>query len=521
MNITSDFNFLNTKKTWNKVKTNNKKCKYIDDISNKKEAAIEYIAKLNVPALPKKDNKEIVLGTTKYLLPYYILTDYFITFAFDINIYTEQLNTILIDCIGNGYFNSKMIRIITTPDDIVDNNNNNNNDNIKIMGKEIKYLMDNFSIKIYKLIDATNIYYITLKNTIITRTDIAEFTFEDNKTTVNKLKLQVCNTNTDNCNTYAIINNPVLMSDISMFDKNKLDKDIYAKDFYNIDNRLTIYNGVKLLFNQKKYNKIFGPNIDTILFCSTIDKFLKKQKFKSFLEIGIGSGYISKYIAVKDNNMKGTLIDIEPQSINFAKNKLGLPNTLPNKWHNIKDKNFDIYKQNNYELIKGDALKLIYLMINNLWNNIYDLVICNPPYIPKQIEKKEIDPNDKEIAKNFFEGTYLMRYILKNLHYITSKSMIMILSSTSFQVPHVKDELNNLIKKGWYIKILLKRKIPLKVYNDKGEYIHDDKKWTEFLLNNKTIVIGTEKFKQGAILYNSKPLPLYHIIYIVEISKKI
>ena len=106
MNITSDFNFLNTKKTWNKVKTNNKKCKYIDDISNKKEAAIEYIAKLNVPALPKKDNKEIVLGTTKYLLPYYILTDYFITFAFDINIYTEQLNTILIDCIGNGYFNS-------------------------------------------------------------------------------------------------------------------------------------------------------------------------------------------------------------------------------------------------------------------------------------------------------------------------------------------------------------------------------------------------------------------------------
>ena len=77
MNITSDFNFLNTKKTWNKVKTNNKKCKYIDDISNKKEAAIEYIAKLNVPALPKKDNKEIVLGTTKYLLPYYILTDYF------------------------------------------------------------------------------------------------------------------------------------------------------------------------------------------------------------------------------------------------------------------------------------------------------------------------------------------------------------------------------------------------------------------------------------------------------------
>jgi len=513
MNITNDFNFLNSKKTWEKIKTNSKKCKYINDISNKKEAAIEYIAKLNVPALPKKDYKEIVLGSTKYLLPYYILSDYFITFAFDTNIYTEQLNTILIDCIGNGYFNSKLIRIITTPDDTLDN------DNIKIIGKEIKYLMDNFPIKIYKLIDATNIYYITLKNAIITRKDIAEFTFEDNKNTVNKLTLKVCNT--VNCNTYAIIDQPVLMSDSFMFNKNKLDKEIYAKDFYNIDNRLTVYNGVKLLFNQKKYNKIFGPNIDTILFCSTIDKFLKKQKVKSFLEIGIGSGYISKYIAVKDNNIKGTLIDIEPQSINFAKNKLGLPNTLPNKWLKIKDKNFDMYKQNNYELLQGDALKLIYLMINNLWNNIYDLVICNPPYIPKQIEKKDIDPNDKEIAKNFFEGTYLMRYILKNLHYITSKSMIMILSSTSFQIPHVKDELNNLIKNGWCIKILLKRKIPLKVYNDKGEYIHDDKKWTEFLLNDKTIVIGTEKFKQGAILYNSKELPLYHIIYIVEISKKI
>ena len=59
--------------------------------------------------------------------------------------------------------------------------------------------------------------------------------------------------------------------------------------------------------------------------------------------------------------------------------------------------------------------------------------------------------------------------------------MIMILSSTSFQVPHVKDELNNLIKKGWYIKILLKRKIPLKVYIDKGEYINANEFYDNYI----------------------------------------
>lgn len=514
MNITNELNFILNKKGWEKVKSDSLICKNIKKISKNNKEAINYIAKLNVPSLPKIGKKEIVLGTTKHLLPYYILTDYFITFAFDTNIYTENLNTILIDCIGNGYFESNLIRIVTTPDDIIDKNTNE----LRIIGKEIKYLIDNFPIKIYKLKETKNIYYITLSSIIVKRKDIAKFTFEDIEKSVDNLTLEHCKD--DKCMKYAIINQPVLMTDIIAFNKNKINKSLKSEDFYNIDNRLTIYNNVELLFNQFKYNKIFGPNIDTILFCSAIDKFYKNHNINHFLEIGIGSGYISKYIANKNNDIKGTLIDIESQAIEFAKTKLDLPNTLSNKWTNIIDKNFIIFKQNNFKLIEGDALKLIFLMINNKWDEKYDLIICNPPYIPKTIEEKDVEPSNKKIAKNFFEGTYLMRYILKNLDNITSNSIIIILSSTSFKVPYLKDELLSLIKKGWNISILLQRKVPLKVYNN-NNYIHNNKDWVDFLLNKsiKTIKIGNNKFKCGAILYDSKKFPLYHIVYIVHISK--
>ena len=60
--------------------------------------AIQYISKLNVPLLPKnKSNKQVVLGTTKYLLPYFCLTDYFEVFALDPNDWTLDKNNMLIN----------------------------------------------------------------------------------------------------------------------------------------------------------------------------------------------------------------------------------------------------------------------------------------------------------------------------------------------------------------------------------------------------------------------------------------
>lgn len=129
INGKKEFN-LTGSKGWDKQKHVN--CEEVQHLASEgKEDALIYIAKLNVPMLPKlTGNKEIVLGTTKYLLPYFVLTDYFRTFAFKEDVWTEKINSLLVHCIGTNYFQTNMIRLVTTPDDIHDDKG------LRITGKE-------------------------------------------------------------------------------------------------------------------------------------------------------------------------------------------------------------------------------------------------------------------------------------------------------------------------------------------------------------------------------------------------
>lgn len=126
--------------------------------------AIKYIAKLNIPLLPKnKSNKQVVLGTTKYLLPYFCLKDYFEVFALGPTDWTIDKNNMLINTIIK--LNKNIIRLITTPENLIDNDNS-----LRITGKELCILLNN-DYEIYKLINneyiIENIYFIIKKNNTI------------------------------------------------------------------------------------------------------------------------------------------------------------------------------------------------------------------------------------------------------------------------------------------------------------------------------------------------------------------
>lgn len=495
---------LKDKKSWPKVSSNYKTCGKISKIAHAgKKEALEYIAKLNVPLLPNGSEKQVVIGTTKYLLPYFILSNYFITFAFKEKVWKEELNAILIDCIGNGYFNTNSIRVLTTISDII-----RPDGSLSITGRELKYLIDFFKIKMYKLRGEENVYFLT--NQYLNDNEYALFRFESKRSPANTLILQKCNES--ECKDYTVINKPILMSNVLHYK--------FLKSFYNIDKRLTVFNGVELLFNQKKYKNVFGPNIDTILFCAALE-ILKKTNVKTFIEIGIGSGYISKYIATKLPDAHGTLIDIEPQAIDFAKSDLSLPGTIKENWTVIKDKSFTrMFSQDKYLIIEGDALKLIDNIIKKQWSIDYQMVLCNPPYIPKSNEKQNVDIHDPIIAKNFFEGTYLMRYMLNNIESLTTETMVLILSSTSFQVSHVKECFKEVINKGWNLRVLIKRQVPLKVYDANGVFIYDNKEWKQFLLTKTgEFRIKNIPFYKGAIVDKDSKYPMHHIVYVIAISK--
>jgi methylase of polypeptide subunit release factors len=288
------------------------------------------------------------------------------------------------------------------------------------------------------------------------------------------------------------INNPVLMTDNKLIDK------IYSQP------RKTEFDSVSAILDNTKYPKIFGSNIDTIFFCNVIKHNKNKFKnIKSFFELGIGGGFISKYILSKFNIKHAYLNDIEKQAIDYAATNLNLPkiNNSKMKTKNITSPfNCKIIEKNGITFIQGDGINsLEYLIPSQL-----DLLVCNPPYIPSSKNENDLDVN----SPNFWEGTRLLRYLLKNYSKYTN-NLLMIVSSLSLVNKYVINELSNV-----KFKILDNHNVPIKVYSN-GKNILDNPKIMKILKSNKKqIIINNNVFNIGIINNNNDDTWEYkHTIY--------
>jgi hypothetical protein len=154
----ANFDFINTADCASHIKSPSRElCAEIDTIyhSGDPSIPIEFAARLNVPLIPKRGAKQIVIGTTKYLLPYALLPEYFNMFAIKADAWTIDNNMYLIECMANKFIDSDIIRIITTPNDLIDRENN-----YRITAKEICILKTyGYNFYKYNSKEFTNVYF--------------------------------------------------------------------------------------------------------------------------------------------------------------------------------------------------------------------------------------------------------------------------------------------------------------------------------------------------------------------------
>lgn len=116
------------------------------------------LPKINIPLYPRAGEKEVVLGTTKYLLPYYVCDEEFTTFTVPDEMWNLKLNMQFLDCLMMGVFSdSDVIRLVTTKRDLM-----NEQGGLRVTAKEICYVKHKYGLKFYKLIDKEhgNVYFL-------------------------------------------------------------------------------------------------------------------------------------------------------------------------------------------------------------------------------------------------------------------------------------------------------------------------------------------------------------------------
>lgn len=151
---------------------------------------------------------------------------------------------------------------------------------------------------------------------------------------------------------------------------------------YSTPLRTTEYDGVSLRSDAREHRGVWGPSIDTLLFCRALNK-MDLSGVRTVAEIGCGSGYISAYMLRKAPNLETiTLVDFNPDAIAWA-----------GEW--ITDPRARFHAGDGAEFLEGKH---------------FDMVICNPPYIPRP----------SSIDDNPYEGVSLLAWLIEHANeYLT------------------------------------------------------------------------------------------------------
>ena len=228
--------------------------------------------------------------------------------------------------------------------------------------------------------------------------------------------------------------NPVLLTDNFRIAKLRPALRDTVFSLFNERPRIVEYDGVSVFWDYSHIN-VWGPSIDTLLFAKALTKlFIVKNNFKTGAEIGCGSGFLSKFVLAKCKKMESILInDLNQYAVKCAMD-------------NIKDNRAIFYH--------GDGLKKI-------TNQKFDLLICNPPYVPRP----------DSLDDNPYEGVILLNHFLHQAQNHLNPGGVLVVNISSLCKHLVQKN-----KPTLPLKLLAKMSVPLKVNN-----IMNNERWLNYL----------------------------------------
>lgn len=259
----------------------------------------------------------------------------------------------------------------------------------------------------------------------------------------------------------STIKNPVLVTDnyrMSLLDPVVRDTifGLYEKPI-----RVTEYDGTSIRFVEGKYEGVWGPSIDTILFCKALSE-IDLAGVETAAEIGCGSGFVTKHLVRKAKNLKKiSLIDFDQKAVECAMNEVKFPDRVFSAGDGI-------------DFLKGGRR--------------YDLLMSNPPYIPRP----------GSIDDNPYEGVELLNYLISHANeHLTNKGKLIVNMSSLCE--HIAKK--TIDESDVTVRNLANMEVPLKVYN-----VLNNPEWMKYLLGNGL----DEELKDG--------YKYWHTINILEVS---
>jgi methylase of polypeptide subunit release factors len=198
--------------------------------------------------------------------------------------------------------------------------------------------------------------------------------------------------------------------------------------------------GTRVKIDRMRNRTVCDANIDTVFLCKAIASVGMSINDIKAVEFGCGSGFVSKFLLNRFSQISSLIaVDISQESISCAK-------------ENIDDKRVQFIHDNADVFFSK--------------NDLFDLIVCNPPYVPTL----------NDYGNRSYEGTAFFKNLIENGHKILSKNGKIIINLSSVAQPFVEE----IIKKSkMKIEKVAQMSVPFKILTT----LNDDSKMN-YLLSN-------------------------------------